>query len=800
MVIFRSISMGSALKQIACSSILALLSFLSQVEAQDNPAAKYEVTWDSLGKNEKDSMPLGNGDIGLNLWTEQNGDVVFLIGKTDAWTENDQLVKLGRVRVKLTPNPFVGGTFHQTLKPQMGEVDLEGSGGTLRAWVDANHPVIHLEFEGKDLTALNATVGSWRTVARTIPPNGREISGIGVFREMLGGPNDPRILDPATGASAHPVVVDPDTFLPAKDNSISWCHFNSRSTVYPDVFKTQHLESLLEKYPDPILHRCFGVLMKGPGLTSSDDRTLQTSAPDTHLRLDLYALTEQPVDSAETWRTDMAKTAASVDAVDLESARKAHLQWWSDFWNRSWIDVTGDADAENVTQGYAMQRWMMACGGRGAMAMKYNGSIFTVGREPVEDTPETEKNRIDPDFRAWGGNYWFQNTRHLYWPFIASGDSDLLAPFFTMYRNNLQLAKDRTKLYWNHDGAVWPETYNFWGLPNNNDFCRGNPSNPSNIILNTWVRYHVNGSIELTLMLLDQYAYYQDAGFAQTTVVPIADAVTTYFDQHWKRGGDGKLLLDPDNSLETYQSGTVNPLPDIAGLKCVLPRLLALPTDLTTDAQRAMWTKLLGDLPAVPVGTTDADGKIPAPVTKADPNGKPVLLPAQKYGRPSNSENAELYATFPYRIYTFDKPDLDLAKNTYAAKLFKSSTCWGQDGLVAAVLGLADIARHEATANFTDYGDQRFKWFWKPGHDWIPDYDNGGAGMEMLQLMLMQCDGKKITLLPAWPVGWDADFKLHAPYQTTIEAKVQGGKIVDLKVTPPERKQDIVVAGQAAGI
>jgi alpha-L-fucosidase 2 len=800
MMIFSRESAKLDMSPILFVAALALLVSPGLVRAQDSPPAKCDVIWDSLGKNEKDSMPLGNGDIGLNVWTEQNGDVVFLIGKTDAWTENSQLVKLGRVRVKLSPNPFDGASFKQTLQPQQGEVNLAGSGGILRVWVDANHPVIHLEFAGKAPTTLTASVESWRTVARTIPPSAREINGIGVFRELLGGPNDPRVVDPATGASVHPVTVDPDTFLPAKDKAVAWCHFNARSPVYPDVFAAQHLESLLDKYPDPLLHRCFGVMMKGPGLTPSDDRTLQTLSPDTHLRLDLYTLTEQPVDSAEAWRVDIAKTAASVEAIDLEAARSAHLQWWTDFWNRSWINVTGDADAEKVTQGYAMQRWMMACGGRGAMAMKYNGSIFTVGQEPAEETPETEKRRLDPDYRNWGGNYWFQNTRLLYWPFIASSDSDLLAPFFRMYLNNLPLAKDRTKLYWNHDGAVWPETYYFWGLPNNNDFCAGKPENKSNIIQNTWIRYHVNGSIELTLMLLDQYAYDQDSAFGKSTLVPIADAVATYFDEHWKRGDDGKLLLDPDNSLETYQGGTVNPLPDIAGLKCILPRLLVLPPDLTTDAQRAMWTKLLADLPAIPVGTTDAAGKIPVPSNKTDPNGKPVLLPAQKYGGSSNVENTELYATFPYRIYTFDKPDLEVAKNTYAAKRFKSSTCWGQDGLVAAVLGMADDAKHEATVNFTDYGDQRFQWFWKPGHDWIPDYDNGGAGMEMLQLMLMQCDGKRITLLPAWPAGWDADFKLHAPYRTTIEATVKGGKIVNLKVTPPERKADIVVAGHGAGI
>ena len=42
----------------------------------------------------------------------------------------------------------------------------------------------------------------------------------------------------------------------------------------------------------------------------------------------------------------------------------------------------------------------------------------------------------------------------------------------------------------------------------------------------------------------------------------------------------------------------------------------------------------------------------------------------------------------------------------------------------------------------------------------------------------------------------DADFKIHAPYQATVEGKVRGGKIVVLKVTLEKRKRDVVIAGQ----
>jgi hypothetical protein len=735
----------------------------------------YTVTWDSPGKGHKDSMPIGNGDIGLNLWTEQNGDIVFLVSKADAWSENGQLVKLGRVRVTLDPSPFKPGTsFRQTLKPSDGEIEVRGDSSTvLRAWVDANSPVIHLEVDGGRPMALRAQVELWRTKPRVTKQNGVELHGIGSLRELNGIPGGE-------------ITIDPDTVFPARNNQLTWCHFNTRS-IYPLTFENQHLQTLLGKYPDPLLNRAFGMAMKGPGLVSANDRTLQSSRPQSDFRLDLYALTKQPSQLSD-WQVALAKTIASADATPLETARTAHQKWWDDFWNRSWIKVSGDEAAKNVTQGYAMQRWMNAGAGRGAMPMKFNGSIFTVGQEPTaEQSYDPAKGQTDADFRRWGGNYWFQNTRHLYWPMMASGDFDTLLPLFKMYIDALPLAKDRVRTYHQHDGAIFPETIYFWGLPNNNDFGWGNQNVE---IKNTWIRHHVNGGLELTAMMLDAYDFSGSETFAKQFMLPLAVEITTYFDQHWKRV-NGKILFDPSQALEVRQQA-VNPAQDIAGLMYVLPRLLALPQTLTTPGQREMWKKTLADLPPLPRGRTDAKGKNPETLDQMTPNGTPILLTADKFSKPGNVENSELYSIFPFRLFGVDLPELDFARDTYNAKLFKSSTCWGQDGIQAACLGWADRAKEEVTRNFTTYGGERFKWFWSQGHDHEPDMDNGGAGQTILQSMLIQTRGDKVLLFPAWPKEWDVDFKLRAPKNTVIEGLYRAGKLEKLKVTPESRAKDVV--------
>ena len=89
--------------------------------------------------------------------------------------------------------------------------------------------------------------------------------------------------------------------------------------------------------------------------------------------------------------------------------------------------------------------------------------------------------------------------------------------------------------------------------------------------------------------------------------------------------------------------------------------------------------------------------------------------------------------------------------------------------------------------------DSRFPAFWGPNYDWTPDQCHGGVLLKTLQAMLMQTDGRKIYLFPAWPSDWDVDFKMHAPYKTVVEGSMKAGKLVELKVSPESRRKDVDV-------
>ena len=75
---------------------------------------QYNVVWVSQSRNSGESMPVGGGDVGLNVWVE-DGELLFYIARAGCRDENGALLKLGRVRISMAPNPHSNSSFRQQL-------------------------------------------------------------------------------------------------------------------------------------------------------------------------------------------------------------------------------------------------------------------------------------------------------------------------------------------------------------------------------------------------------------------------------------------------------------------------------------------------------------------------------------------------------------------------------------------------------------------------------------------------------------------------------------------------------------
>lgn len=108
------------------------------------------LVWNTQSRNASESMPCGGGDIGMNVWVE-NDDVLFYLSRSGSFDENNCLLKQGRFRVRLTPNPFAGtASFRQTLHLNDGYVSVSSDNATLIIWVDVFHPVVHVEVKRRN--------------------------------------------------------------------------------------------------------------------------------------------------------------------------------------------------------------------------------------------------------------------------------------------------------------------------------------------------------------------------------------------------------------------------------------------------------------------------------------------------------------------------------------------------------------------------------------------------------------------------------------------------------------------------
>jgi hypothetical protein len=290
------------------------------------------------------------------------------------------------------------------------------------------------------------------------------------------------------------------------------------------------------------------------------------------------------------------------------------------------------------------------------------------------------------------------------------------------------------------------------------------------------MRYYWQGGLELLAMMLDYQTLTGDTAFARETLLPLAEAVTVFYDQHYRRDERGKLRFEPANALETYWD-VVNPVPEIAGLERALKALLALPQTLTTASSRQRWQRMLGELPPYPIKEKDGHRYLDAAEIIRD--------------KTHNAENVALWTVFPFRVFGAGRQELEMIRYTFETRPFPNGYgCWGNDNTSAAFIGLASEARKQLAERFVRHGNYRFPVFYTQG-DWTPDLDNGGNAQQALQAMLMQADGRSIVLFPAWPKEWDVEFKLHAPMNTTVEGVYRGGKLHSLKVTPVERAKDL---------
>ncbi|HSC55090.1 MAG TPA: DUF5703 domain-containing protein [Phnomibacter sp.] len=765
------------MKRVLIGIVFLLASF--SLQAQTDLSA-YDIVWNNQSKNASESMPCGGGDIGMNVWVEK-GEVFIYVARSGNFDENNALFKTGRIRLKLSPNPFEGKTFMQQLHLKEGFVTVEGEQNGVKAsvkiWADVFKPVAHFDINSDQKISVEAAYESWRYQDRVV-----------TSRENFAN-------SWKWGAPKNNVYKKDE--IAFSGNEVLFYHHNSNETIFDVTVKQQGMDSVKDQLYNPLKQLAFGGLLSGKNFVAGGNDAgmyaqtdfkawklkSKTAAKQHALQLVLH---NAQVDNIETWKQSLVALQQKANAD--KNAFQQTQQWWSQFWSRSFIAVDpqkNDLRSWEVGRNYQLFRYMLALNTKGDWPTKFNGGLLTV--DPCYT--DTVNKNLTPDYRNWGGGlHTAQNQRLVYFPMVKAGDWDLMQPQLNFYLRLQKNAELRSKFYWNHAGACFTEQMENFGLPNYAEYGIKRPDYfDKGVEYNAWLEYEWDTVFEFCLMMLEEENY---TGRDISDRVSFIESCLRFFDEHYQylakqRGaraldGKGQLVLYPGSGAETFKMAN-NSTSTIAALQTITKKLQQLPANYLTSAQRSWLDSLQHRIP---------------PINFENTNGHTTLAPAKTWERINNTESSQLYPVFPWGVYGVGKPGLDTAINTWRydtnAIKFRSHIGWKQDNIWAARLGLADEA-WKLTALKLQNSERRFPAFWGPGYDWVPDHNWGGSGMIGLQEMLLQTDDKRILLFAGWPKEKDVHFKLHAPHNTTVEAELKNGKLVSLIVLPESRKQDVEI-------
>lgn len=794
--------------------LLFLLLAISIINLYARDISQYNVIWDSQSRNSSESMPLGGSDIGCNVWVENN-DILFYISRSGTFDENGTMLKLCRIRINLSPCPFMK-SFRQELKLKQGYIEITGDNHTqIKLWVEVFKPVIHIEISSDKELYTKTVFETWRTRDRSLSVMERH--------QAFGYSN--------TTPEKIPLYTRKDSIQPLR-SSLIWYHQNRNDELIGDrTADQQHLGKYKNELWNPMKDLIFGgeLLVNNMSFEGTIDSNYVTTSyrgwiykstqPSSHQKIDIVMHTAKS-ENIENWLNDLNKEATNAQYDSIKWAN--NLNWWKQYWDQSHIYINEEKQGDKgweIGRNYNVFRYQLACNAFGEWPTKFNGGLFVFDADYIKGE---YKNKVTPDFRRWGGsNFTAQNQRLVYWPMLKAGSFDMMIPQFEFYRRSLKNAELRTQVYWGHEGASFADQLENFGLPAGHAYERywGNTTLPImprtdsasmrqlinvngdtlkfvdyGMITNQWVKDHYDGELEFSKMILD-YQVYTGADISQ--YLEFIHSSIRFHDEHFKfwskkingyeLDANNKLIMYPGTGLETYKNAT-NSASTIAAMNSVLTQLLELPANYGTAEQRAYWKAVLDRLPPIPL---------------REMKGKLTIAPVKSWdGKIINTELPQMYPVFPYHMYGVGLPNLQLAIDTWHYGADKTNqydfVSWHPDPIYAANLGLTYESKELIIKKLSD-SKYRFPTFWGPGLDWAPDHNWGGSGMIALQDMLLQAVGRKIYLLPAWPEDWDADIKLHAPYNTTVEAIIKKGKIEKLSTTPRDRINDVEVITNIKG-
>ena len=426
-----------------------------------------------------------------------------------------------------------------------------------------------------------------------------------------------------------------------------------------------------------------------------------------------------------------------------------HRDWWRNFWYHAGLMKLDSADgtAQYMENLRAIDLYATAAESRGPLpgSQAGIGDLFSSLRDQHRWAPSA---------------YWHWNLRMQVAANLGAGLYRFNAPYFNLYRSNLQHIEAWTKAQMGgRVGACVPETMRFNGegyeeepLPRSAALDCSSKSKPY------YNARTLTTGAEVSLWIWRQYLATQNQVFLAVNY-PVMAASARFLLAYARPGADGHLHTWPSNAHET-QWDVHDPTTDIAAMRTLFPVVIRAARVLHTDTGLSI--RLQQVIPEI----------LPLPLEKEV--GHTVIGLSSDEGAPiHNTENIGLEPVWPYDLIGDSGPLHALGVRTYLQRPNQFVNDWSLDSVDAARLGLADqvkTALVKVTEKYQQFpsGFARFS-----GPEFYVE-QVGVVALALQQALVQDYDGL-IRIAPAWPQGWDADTTVYIRQRSKVDLQIRNG-------------------------
>ena len=510
-------------------------------------------------------------------------------------------------------------------------------------------------------------------------------------------------------------------------------------------------------------------------------------------------------------------------SVASQTLRDHQLAWWKAFWERSWVELKGDKDAEYLTRLWLTGAYTYAGIFGGRLPPTFNGSSMLVMK----------------DYSSWVGAYTWQNTRELIWPMGAANHPEYADLYFRTYDRYFSILQEATR----NAGKTGIRVLEYVQIKDDPAGCwqpsasprRPSPFNKeqlddrSNLNLENGGPSHTNHIFadggELVQLMFDHVRYTGDEKFLQEVCVPWLRECTLFYLSYLKPGDDGLWHMTPSNAAESWWKAK-DPMTDLCAVRACFEQVVKHGKAFGYEPELvALVQERLSKLAPIPSGKWKERALTPEQVAEYKKNfpNKRITMPIQfegidreapyfspaadigEYPTKNNMENPELYIVFPFgRVGLASVPeDLQRGLNSFKERQCLNAYGWSPDGVQAARLGLPDTAEvilhHALRQQIYPYGG------WINCADALPgavtkvpktaarfitdtpQLDTVGVNLTAIQEMLMQShdlateekllDGGPIRFLPGIRKTWSGSFRLRARGGFLVTCEFENGAV-----------------------